>query len=442
MTEKEWVNYFEAINGRKPSDVEVKLAFQKGEIKRRSYWSRFRRIPVWQQVSVVLLMMVLVFIGYKPALKMYYQSQESRYRGLYETVVSNHQEAILQKDSQKVSAAYFEQPTRSPSYLIDDLDDDGKLEMYIGFVDGAETINVLEKFDISFGKVKRVKVGPAVYSDKNWSPFDVKGLYQIDLTELSNQDFSSVSGVWVSEDGESKVTIYDDGIAYINGVSTDNMSSGSSNNKIIGDRFGFLNTSKQVYEGYAVGEASGGKISLTALTNLGTHYTYTFVPKGIDYSGTDSQKDRVVVKTFDGEMVLYSYSDVRSDIKSDEQANVSSVNLTDLLRGDFSSLVGTWKNSYYTFTLDEKGILKWENSGQGDNIGLRDLRIEEDKYIRGVIGDESTTWQNAIQGAFITIIPEGVTLNEEKDTDNTKIRIIVGTSEGVAHQGNIYYKVE
>ncbi|HFI0424320.1 TPA: hypothetical protein ACGOY6_001896 [Streptococcus suis] len=46
------------------------------------------------------------------------------------------------------------------------------------------------------------------------------------------------------------------------------------------------------------------------------------------------------------------------------------------------------------------------------------------------------------QGAFITIIPEGVTLNEEKDTDNTKIRMIVGTSEGVAHQGKIYYKVE
>ncbi|HFI0231052.1 TPA: DUF6287 domain-containing protein [Streptococcus suis] len=442
MIEKEWVNYFEAINGRKPSDVEVKLAFQKGEIKRRSYWSRFRRIPVWQQVSVVLLMMVLVFIGYKPALKMYYQSQESRYRGLYETVVSNHQEAILQKDSQKVSAAYFEQPTRSPSYLIDDLDDDGKLEMYIGFDDGAETINVLEQFDISFGKVKRAKAGPAVSSDKNWSPFDVEGLYQIDLTELSNQDFSSVSGVWVSEDGESEVTIYDDGIAYINGVSTDNMSSGSSNNKIIGDRFGFLNTSKQVYEGYAVGEASGGKISLTALTNLGFHYTYNFVPKGIDYSGTDSQKDRVVVKTFDGEMVLYSSSDVNSNIKSSEQADESAVNLTDLLRGDFSSLAGTWKNSYYTFTLDEKGILKWENSGQGDNIGLRDLRIEEEKYIRGVIGDESTTWQNAIQGAFITIIPEGVTLNEEKDTDNTKIRIIVGTSEGVAHQGKIYYKVE
>ncbi|WP_105117621.1 DUF6287 domain-containing protein [Streptococcus suis] len=440
MTEKEWVNYFEAINGREPSDVEVKLAFQKGEIKRRSYWLRFRRIPVWQQVSVVLLMVVLVFIGYKPALKMYYQSQESRYRGLYETVVSNHQEAILQKDSQKVSAAYFEQPTRSPSYLIYDLDDDGKLEMYIGFDDGAETINVLEKFDISFGKVKRVKVGPAVSSDKNWSPFDVKGLYQIDLTELSNQDFSSVSGVWVSEDGEFEVTIYDDGIAYINGVSTENMSSGSSNNKIIGDRFGFLNTSKQVYEGYAVGEASGGKISLTALTNLGAHYTYTFVPKGIDYSGTDSQKDRVVVKTFDGEMVLYSSSDVNSNIKSNEHADESAVNLTDLLRGDFSSLAGTWKNSYYTFTLDKHGNYKDSNSKDG--LAFRDLRLEEDEYIMAVLGDSSTSWQNANSGAFWYFVPAGTKLEFEKDTDSSRDRFIVNSKDSLGGKDWVYYKVE
>ncbi|MGQ7336573.1 DUF6287 domain-containing protein [Streptococcus suis] len=440
MTEKEWVSYFEAINGRKPSDVEVKLAFQNGEIKSKSYWSSFRRIPVWQQISVVLMLMVLVFISYKPALKMYYQSQESRYRGLYETVAYNHQEAILQKDSQKVSAAYFEQPTRSPSYLIDDLDDDGKLEMYIGFNDGVENINILEKFDISFGKVKRAKVGPAVSSDKNWSPFDVKGLYQIDLTELSNQDFSSVSGVWVSEDGESEVTIYDDGIAYINGVSTDNMSSGSSNNKIIGDRFGFLNTSKQVYEGYAVGEASGGKISLTALTNLGAHYTYTFVPKGIDYSGTDSQKDRVVVKTFDGEMVLYSSSDVNSNIKSNEQADESAVNLTDLLRGDFSSLAGTWKNSYYTFTLDKHGNYKDSNSKDG--LAFRDLRLEEDEYIMAVLGDSSTSWQNVNSGAFWYFVPAGTKLEFEKDTDSSRDRFIVNSKDSLGGKDWVYYKVE
>lgn len=186
----------------------------------------------------------------------------------------------------------------------------------------------------------------------------------------------------------------------------------------------------------------GGKISLTALTNLGVHYTYTFIPKGIEYTDTDSKLDRLVVDTFDGEDVLYRSSDIHAAIKENEQSQQSDINLTDLVRGDFSSLVGTWKNSSYSFTIDEKGNLQWQNSSQGTNLALRDLRIQEEKYIRGVIGDEDTTWQNAIQGAFITIIPAGVTLREEKDTDNTKTRIIVGTSEGVGYQGNIYYKVE
>ncbi|HEP1794811.1 TPA: hypothetical protein VB881_001457 [Streptococcus suis] len=440
MTEKEWISYFEAINRRKPTDVEVKIAFKNGEIRKKSYWFRFRSISIWKQISVILLIGFLLFLGYKPALKMYYQSQESRYRGLYETVVSSYQEAILQKDSQKVSAAYFEQPTRIPSYLIDDLDDDGKVEMYIGFDDGVEKINVLEQFDISFGKVKRAKAGPAVSSDKNWSPFDAEGLYQIDLTELSNQDFSSVSGVWISEDGESEVTIYDDGIAFINGVSTDNMSSNSSNNKIIGDRFGFLNTSKQVYEGYAVGEASGGKISLTALTNLGFHYTYNFVPKGIDYSGTDSQKDRIVVKTFDGEIVLYSSSDVNSNIKSNEQADASAVNLTDLLRGDFSSLAGTWKNSYNSFTLDEKG--SYRGTSSEDGLAFRDLRLEEDNYIMAVLGDSSTSWQNANSGAFWYFIPAGIKLEFEQDTDSSRDRFIVNAKDSFGSKDWVYYKVE
>lgn len=440
MTEKEWISYFEAINRRKPTDVEVKIAFKNGEIRKKSYWFRFRSIPIWKQISVILLIGFLLFLGYKPILKMYYQSQESRYRELYETVISSYQEAILQKDSQKVSSTYFEQPTRIPSYLIDDLDDDGKVEMYIGFDDGVEKINVLEQFDISFGKVKRAKAGPAVSSDKNWSPFDVEGLYQIDLTELSNQDFSSVSGVWISEDGESEVTIYDDGIAFINGVSTDNMSSDSSNNRIIGDRFGFLNTSKQVYEGYAVGEASGGKISLTALTNLGFHYTYNFVPKGIDYSGTDSQKDRIVVKTFDGEIVLYSSSDVNSNIKSNEQADASAVNLTDLLRGDFSSLAGTWKNSYNSFTLDEKG--SYRGTSSEDGLAFRDLRLEEDNYIMAVLGDSSTSWQNANSGAFWYFIPAGIKLEFEQDTDSSRDRFIVNAKDSFGSKDWVYYKVE
>ncbi|HEL1633930.1 TPA: hypothetical protein TXL60_001288 [Streptococcus suis] len=440
MTEKEWISYFEAINRRKPTDVELKIAFKNGEIRKKSYGFRFRSIPSWKQISVILLIGFLLFLGYKPTLKMYYHSQESRYRELYETVISSYQEAILQKDSQKVSSAYFEQPTRIPSYLIDDLDDDGKVEMYIGFDDGVEKINVLEQFDISFGKVKRAKAGPAVSSDKKWSPFDVEGLYQIDLTELSNQDFSSVSGVWVSEDGESEVTIYDDGIAYINGVSTDNMSSDSSNNRIIGDRFGFLNISKQVYEGYAVGEASGGKISLTALTNLGFHYTYSFVPKGIDYSGTDSQKDRVVVKTFDGEMVLYSSSDVNSNIRSNEQADESAVNLTDLLRGDFSSLAGTWKNSYNSFTLDEKG--SYRGTSSEDGLAFRDLRLEEDNYIMAVLGDSSTSWQNANSGAFWYFIPAGIKLEFEQDTDSSRDRFIVNAKDSFGSKDWVYYKVE
>lgn len=441
MTKEEWISYFEAINGRQPTTVEMRHAFRIGEITRKSYWFRFRRMSIWKQISLVLFLFLIIAIAYKPALKMYYQSQESRYQKLYKEQIANYQDAILKQDGQRVSVKYFEQPTRNPSYLIEDLDDDGKVEMYIGFDDGEKAIKVLEQFDVSFGKLKTVAPITEVSSEKNWVPFDVEGLYQISLAELSNEDFSSVNDVWVTKDSQSEIRVYDDGIAYINGKSTKSLSSGTSST-IIGDKFGFLNLNNQGYEGYAVNEAKGGKISLTALTNLGVHYTYTFIPKGIEYKDTDSKLDRLVVDTFDGEDVLYRSSDIQTAIKENEQSQQSDINLTDLVRGDFSSLVGTWKNSSYSFTIDEKGNLQWQNSSQGTNLALRDLRIQEEKYIRGVIGDEDTTWQNAIQGAFITIIPAGVTLREEKDTDNTKTRIIVGTSEGVGYQGKIYYKVE
>ncbi|MBY5009674.1 DUF6287 domain-containing protein [Streptococcus suis] len=439
MTEKEWVSYFETINGRKPSKVELKLAFQRGEIRKRSYWFRIRRIPVWQQILVLLTLILLLYISYKPALKFYYQSQESRYEDLYKRVISDYQEAILQKDSEKVNVDYFNQPTRFPSYLIDDLDSDGKTEMYIGFDDGEDNIEVLEQFDISFGKVEKVKPKLNVSSEKNWYPFDVKGLYQINLIELSNQDFSSVNDVWITEDNTHNIRIYNDGIAYIDDQRTDNLPSGGGG--IPGDRFGFLNTSSQYYEGYSVSDPVGGKISLTALTNLGIHYTYEFIPKGIDSTQGDIDRDRLIVHTFDEKIILYRSSDIFSSVVKNNEDSGPSIDFTELLRGDFSSLAGTWKNSLDSFTIDETGSMEGDFINSSD-IAIRELKIMNEAYLDGIYGDSNTDLENANTGQYITIIPSGITVRGEIGTDSNRDRIALGGRMEGLEQGNIYYKVE
>nr|WP_239517189.1 DUF6287 domain-containing protein [Streptococcus suis] len=139
-------------------------------------------------------------------------------------------------------------------------------------------------------------------------------------------------------------------------------------------------------------------------------------------------------------MVLYSSSDVNSNIRSNEQADESAVNLTDLLRGDFSSLAGTWKNSYNSFTLDEKG--SYRGTSSEDGLAFRDLRLEEDNYIMAVLGDSSTSWQNANSGAFWYFIPAGIKLEFEQDTDSSRDRFIVNAKDSFGSKDWVYYKVE
>ncbi len=53
MTEKEWVSYFESINGRKPTNQEVMQAFENGEFLKNNFLKKV----------TILILIILVFLG-------------------------------------------------------------------------------------------------------------------------------------------------------------------------------------------------------------------------------------------------------------------------------------------------------------------------------------------------------------------------------------------
>lgn len=59
-----------------------------------------------------------------------------------------------------------------------------------------------------------------------------------------------------------------------------------------------------------------------------------------------------------------------------------------------------------------------------------------------VLGDSSTSWQNANSGAFWYFIPAGIKLEFEQDTDSSRDRFIVNAKDSFGSKDWVYYKVE
>ncbi|MGT2867064.1 hypothetical protein [Streptococcus fryi] len=408
MREREWIKKFIIINHRQPNDFEIKEAFFNQEFK-KSYWLSFRRLVIWKQIFIVCLVAMIVLVSYQSSMTLYQKFQVTRNRRIYYTIINDYQKGIIDKDDDRIPPELFEQPTRNPSYIIEDLDEDGREELYIGFDDGEETVEIVKQYDISFGMVQEfvpMSHLNRLLKGKKWTRFDVVSLSPINLEELSVKNFSTVIDTWVTKDRLFEVDINDSGIDSINGINTIT----SPNDKEQTDSI------VQVYQDYAVGDIRGGKISLTALTNLGIHYTYTFIPEGIKYKETDLKLDRLVVSTFDGEKILYRFSDIFEVESEKDSGNDQSDYIKKYQKVIDDNLEMLSSNSFYgleyyspeALNADELYYALYDFDSNGiDEFILAGKTV--DSYT-GTTFEKLAIWERTIYGIFTLKDNEIVTL--------------------------------
>ena len=112
----------------------------------------------------------------------------------------------------------------------------------------------------------------------------------------------------------------------------------------------------------------------------------------------------------------------------EEQTNASSQKIDDqaILNGDYSTLVGTWRNGLgQEFTFDKNGLV---NSGNIEKVRI------------GSHGTIEFSIREGISGYGMSIYPAGLIM-DGLDTDLTKNRLIAGQSAPTRSE-QVFYKVD
>jgi len=112
----------------------------------------------------------------------------------------------------------------------------------------------------------------------------------------------------------------------------------------------------------------------------------------------------------------------------EEQTNARSQKLDDqaILNGDYSTLVGTWRNGLgQEFTFDKNGLV---NSGNIEKVRI------------GSHGTIEFSIRDGISGYGMSIYPAGLIM-DGLDTDLTKNRLIAGQSAPTSSE-QVFYKVD
>lgn len=115
----------------------------------------------------------------------------------------------------------------------------------------------------------------------------------------------------------------------------------------------------------------------------------------------------------------------------EEQTNARSQKIDEqaILNGDFSTLVGTWRNGLgQEFTFDKNGLV---NSGNIENI---------EKKSMGSHGTIEFSIRDGISGYGMSIYPAGLIM-PGLDTDLTKNRLIAGQAAPTSSE-QVFYKVD
>lgn len=439
MIKKLWIRYFEEINNRKPTIEEIHLAMQQGEIKmnffdkilyhviNRRPSKKARNVIVISLIFIVIAVLLFPFFRSEYNKMMYSQNNEK-----YDTIIKEYKNAIKNKSDGSDYKIIIEQPSRKPSYAKIDSDGDNKDELYIAFKDSKEEYDIIGIYEVQFGSVKKLdvsshKLSSELISKAKWNLFDVKHLISMNLDELSDGNYQSVIGSWVSENKKGRITFDQDGLSLINGKDA------REKNKLLENELKIFNWDMTLTGGFHFQEISKGTLSgnLEHKDGSASMHAFLFIPRGIEFKNSDVKYDRIYDKNYD---VIY-YSETEQFIE--KTAKTSKVNVREVLKGNYTSIAGTWSskpNQYQrSLKIDRDGLVYFdENSSNGRRITSIDVTFSS--IIITIEGKTKNTYQT------ISLIPAG--LQKDSKTDSNKDRIDILDKADLFMDPNVLYRVD
>ncbi|GAB5051555.1 DUF6287 domain-containing protein [Pediococcus ethanolidurans] len=184
--------------------------------------------------------------------------------------------------------------------------------------------------------------------------------------------------------------------------------------------------------------------------NVAVNWTVKFYPKGTtsqyqtnDNAGKNSQNLIVIWTSNNSYTEVFAQTSTKVPVVKAKTVKTG-LNLSQISKNNFSSLVGTWKNNHdgkaivvtsKTMNKPSDSNVAWSKgavlSGAEHNGYPRVITAGEitDGYIQGGIG---TFDPNALGSSFdpLTIIPKNVKLSNSDDSDYTRDRLILGGGQG------------
>ena len=292
-------------------------------------------------------------------------------------------------------------------------------------------------------------------NEMNEQPTPIKSNLNID--EIKNRNFSSIAGNWRNPDGHSfKVYSEGRGESVSNGSTRRGVIEFSSvSDGIIAGDFG-KKTEQWVIPIYANGDIgrevdgvdgdniqiikSGETVGATKNTFL---YDIFELPDGVPRLSVIDRDILTLTDHFDEyfespSIVFFRENEMKqfADVK-----NENIMNIDGLVKGDFSTVVGTWgvpenQGIGNRIKIDEKGVLTWIGSRSAERI-IHDVKKNADNSGIGIFGKEFN-WETVTPSNYINFIPAGVAIKGEENGDSNKDRIIFGSIENQSDKRILY----
>lgn len=295
-------------------------------------------------------------------------------------------------------------------------------------------------------------------NEMNEQPTPIKSNLNID--EIKNRNLSSIAGNWRNPDGHS-FKVYSDGRgeSFFHGSTRRGVIEFSTvrDDIILGD-FG-KKTEQWVIPIYANGDIgrevdgvdgdniqiikSGETVGATKNTFL---YDIFELPDGVPRLSVIDRDVLTLTDHFDEyfespSKVFFREKEMKqfADVK-----NENIMNIDGLVKGDFSTVVGTWgvpedQGIGNRIRIDEKGVLTWIGSRSAERI-IHDVKHNSDNSGIGIFGKEFN-WETVTPSNYINFIPAGVAIKGEENSDSSKDRIIFGSIEKQSDK-KIFYRLD
>lgn len=247
----------------------------------------------------------------------------------------------------------------------------------------------------------------------------------MNLDELSDGNYQSVKGSWVSKNGKGRITFDDNGMASVNGNNI------REKNKTLEKELKIFNWDMTLTGDFHFQEISKGTLSGNLEYKGGSvsMHTFIFIPRGIEFEDSDIKYDRIYDKSYD---VMY-YSEVDKYIE--KTSKTSKVDVREILKGNYSSIAGKWSskpNQYQrSLKIDEDGLVYLD----GDlSKGQRITSVEINGSIILHIEGKKNNYD------YISLVPAGHEKNSRTDSDRDRIDIL-GKVDLFADP-NVLYRVD